>query len=195
METLATAMMTFSILGGFASSKVEVSNEAVSVTFDSRLGIVAGVGMTRQIGSTVSFAPELLYVQKGFEIEDDGVSAGLKISYVELPLLLRATFGGGSVQPYVTGGPVVAFKASCSVNAESEEVDISTDCDEFASEGDGDAEFKSIDYGVMIGGGIQHGRFTASIRYDLGLAGILSDDAEDTTTKNRALLFLLGVEF
>jgi hypothetical protein len=194
MESMMTAAWLFGLVGGYASSEISVSSDVLSLSLDSRPGFAAGVSASRDIGGGFTFAPELLYVQKGFEINDEGNSVALKLNYIELPLLFRADFGSGSAQPFVMGGPVIAFKASCNVSGSNEEVDVTLECNEFASGGDDEAEFKSVDYGVMFGAGLQFGRVSASVRYDLGLANVI-DVGEDISYKNRSLMILLGLRF
>lgn len=188
------AQSSFGIVGGFVNSEAELSSDALSLTLDSRSGFAIGLSMEHRLSSTVSFAPEAMYVTKGFEIEFEGNTAGLKFGYLEIPMLLRASFGseGASARPWVTAGPSVAFKLSCDVIAEGEDVEVEGDCS--ALDEEEPAEFKSIDFGVMFGAGIDFGRFGASVRYDLGLANIL-DGQEDVSYKNRALMLLGSVRF
>ena len=131
---------------------------------------------------------------KGFEINDEGSSVGIKFGYLEVPLLLRASFGseGASMRPWVTAGPSVAFKLSCDATVEGDDVEAEAECG--ALDEEDPAEFKSIDFGLMFGAGIDFGRFGLSVRYDLGMADIL-DDNQDVTYKNRALMLLGSVKF
>ena len=188
------AQSSFGIVGGFVNSEAELSSDAISLTLDSRSGFALGVSMEHRISSTVSFTPEAMYVTKGFDIEFEGNSAGLKFGYLEIPLLLRASFGseGASARPWVTGGPSVAFKLSCDATVDAEGVEVEGECSDIDEESP--AEFKSIDFGVMFGAGIDFGRIGASVRYDLGLANIL-DSTDDVSYKNRALMLLGSVRF
>lgn len=190
----AAAQSSFGVIGGFVNSEAELSGEGISLTLDSRSGFALGVSMEHKLSPTLSFAPEAMYVTKGFEIEFEGDAAGLKFGYLEVPLLLRASFGsaGASARPWVTAGPSVAFKLSCDVSVDAEDVEIEGDCDDLDEEDA--AEFKSIDFGVMMGAGVDFGRFGLSVRYDLGLANIL-DTTEDVSYKNRALMVLGSVRF
>ena len=188
------AQSSFGIVGGFVNSEAELSSDALSLTLDSRSGFALGVSMEHRISSTVSFAPEAMYVTKGFEFDFEGNTAGLKFGYLEIPLLLRASFGseGASARPWVTAGPAVAFKLSCDANIEGDDVEVAAECD--AIDEAEPAKFKSIDFGAMFGAGIDFGRFGASVRYDLGLANIL-DSGDDVSYKNRALMLLGSVRF
>ena len=191
----ATAQSSFGVVGGFVSSEAELSSEGISVSFDKRSGFAIGLSMQHQLSPMLSFAPEAMYVTKGFEVEFEGDAFGLKFGYLEVPLLLRASFGnpGAGARPWVTAGPSVAFKLSCDATVSSGEVEAEAQCTEVDEEED-PAEFKSVDFGMMFGAGVDFGRFGVSVRYDLGLANIL-DTTEDVTYKNRALMLLGSVKF
>ncbi|HEX3927617.1 MAG TPA: hypothetical protein VHW65_06440, partial [Gemmatimonadales bacterium] len=79
-------------------------------------------------------------------------------------------------------GPEVGIRTGCSVSNGT--------CD-----GSSD-QITSFDYGFMLGVGISVQRFSASIRYDDGLADLNPHtDVGETVYKNRALFVLVGVHF
>ena len=188
------AQSSLSIVGGFVTAEAEVSSDILSVSFDSRSGFAIGVGMQRQLTPTISFAPEAMYVTKGFKVEDGADEFGLKFGYLEVPLMFRASFGrpGAGARPWIAPGPAVAFKLSCDAKVTIDNVEAETSCSD-ADDGDEPAEFKSIDFGMMFGAGVDLGRFGLSVRYDLGLTNIL-DTTEDVSYKNRALMLLGSVK-
>ncbi len=182
-----TAQSSFGVVGGFASSKITISGGGVSASFSSHSGFAAGVSMATPINKDFEFAPELLYIQKGSKFVDGSESASLKLSYVELPLLFRAKFGSGETRPFILAGPALGVKASCKINGTSGSVSVDADCN------DADFNVKSTDFGVMFGAGVAHQRFSASVRYDLGLSNLSKDADPGTSAKNRSILVLLGV--
>ena len=188
-STPLVAQSRFGIVAGVTSSKVTISGSGASVSFDPRTGFAAGLSMAHPKGRDLEFVPELLYVQKGTKLASDEGAVGLKISYVQLPLLFRAKFGSSSVRPYVTAGPAVGVKASCKLSLSSGGTSISDDCDAADLGGTG---FKSVDFGVIVGAGIAAKRLSLSVRYDLGLANILDGGDGSVTYKNRSWLALVG---
>ncbi|MEP6591153.1 MAG: porin family protein [Gemmatimonadota bacterium] len=182
------AQSTFGVVGGFASSNITISGGGISASFNSRTGFAVGVSMAHPINSDFEFAPELLYIQKGTKIVDGSSSAGLKLGYVELPLLFRAKFGSGETRPFVLAGPAIGLKASCSVKGSDGSTSVSTDCGS-------EIDIKSSDFGVMFGAGVAHQRFSASVRYDLGLSNIAKNTSSGESAKNRTILALIGVSF
>ncbi|HRP08383.1 MAG TPA: porin family protein [Gemmatimonadales bacterium] len=183
----AAAQSGFSVLGGFVSASVSYEFEDGDMADDiaSRTGFAIGVGLNRAGAGAISFAPELLYVVKG--ANDDDSDFFTKQSYLEVPLLFRYSFrGSGSATPYVTAGPTIGFLASCSAGDE----DGSEKCDDFFGE---DNSYKSLDYGLMAGVGINFGKFGVSARYEMGLANITEESC--CTEKNKALMVLGSVAF
>lgn len=195
LSTPVTAQSAFGLVGGLVSADAELASEGISVSFDNRSGFALGLSMQHHLSAVLSFVPEAMYVTKGFELESDGDAFGLGLGYLEVPLLVRAAFGaaGAATRPWVTAGPVVAFKLSCNAATTTDGVEVEADCTELDEEED-PAEFRSIDFGMMFGAGVDFGRFGVSVRYDLGLANIL-DTTEDVSYRNRALMLLGSVKF
>jgi opacity protein-like surface antigen len=184
----AAAQSGITLVGGFVSANIsfEEDGETDDESFDSRTGFAIGLGLQRQIGQSLSFAPEALYVIKGTQ-EPDGGDVKLKLGYIEVPLLFRYNFGsGGQAAPFVTAGPTVAFQVSCNLTSD----DDSVSCDDVYDEGEG---WESIDFGVMVGAGVMFNRFGLSARYEMGLKDI--QEAEFVESKNTALMLLASFAF
>jgi hypothetical protein len=115
------AQGTSSVLAGVSASKVVEADGNISVTTNNRVGFVAGLEFASPIGKGLFFTPEFLYVQKGFSDVDGDNSFNMKISYLAVPLLIRAELGEGRTRPFVFGGGYVAFKVGCSVGADSDQ--------------------------------------------------------------------------
>jgi hypothetical protein len=184
----AGAQVKASVIGGFVSAKVSESFEGATVTLDSRSGFAAGLGMTRNIARDISFAPEFLYVQKGFDQTSGTDEFKFKLSYIEIPVLFRAMFTGGSARPFVTAGPAIGFRVSCSGEASSGGNSISEDCS--ATDG---PDLKSTDFGVVVGAGVMFRNLTLTARYDAGLANIEKNPPAGESLKNRAFMVLVSI--
>lgn len=182
-----TAQSSFGLVGGIVSSNITISGGGASVSYNTRTGFAAGVSMAGPISQGLEFAPELLYIQKGSQINNGSSSVGLKVSYVELPLLFRVKFGSSSTRAFVLAGPAIGVKASCKLTASSGGTSGSEDCD------NSDEGLKSVDFGLMFGAGIAHNRLSASVRYDLGLANTLKSTTSGLSYKNRVWLAMVGI--
>ena len=184
----AHAQIRGSVIGGFVSAKVAESFEGATVTLASRSGFVAGIGMSRDVAKDITFDAELLYVQKGFDQTSGLDEIKLKLGYIEVPLLFRAMFAGGSARPFITAGPALGFKVSCSAEASSGGNGVSQDCSSSDNGG-----VKSFDFGVMLGAGVTVRNVTISARYDVGLANIEPNPGPGESVKNRALMLLVSL--
>ena len=211
VQTPLSAQTTFGVLaGGNAATLagVDVSGSDIfsnSTSIKRNMGFQAGLYLNKRLTSVWSLQPELHYVQKGAQLEA-GTGAGLgslvfKLGYGEIPLLLRADFGSGSWRPFVTVGPTFAMRTSCKAEAETEEIKLSVDCNEFEGEG-GTAEdpFTKTDVGGSAGVGLAGSMLGRSafvqIRYGRGFTNVVTDAANagsDEKPKNSVISLILGI--
>lgn len=182
-----SAQSKFGLVGGMTSSTIS-SEDDISSYVKSRSGFAFGISMGGGSGK-IAFAPELLYVNKGYAVDLNSFGAGdVNLSYVEAPLLFRASFGQSKTKPFLTLGPTIAMKISCKVSAEDESEDCDTGDDEES------LLINSTDIGVMAGAGVDFGRFSVSARYEMGMTNIVKDN-EGNSVKNKSLMLLAGFKF
>jgi len=147
-------------------------------------------------GQPVFLQTELLYIQKGTEIEVSGLAVGtitLSSSYLEIPALARfeipvdENVSGPSVLPYLLGGPTVGVKIGAATDIEGPFREIRP-FEELAS---------TTDLGLALGAGAEYrlntGTFTLEARYRHGLTNVVS--IEGRTAKTRDVLITLGFIF
>jgi hypothetical protein len=186
----STAPARIGILAGANSATIGGSDADGA---DRRTGFVAGVYLVKPIAAGISLRPELLYSQKGAKTtivdEDVSAKAELKLSYVDVPVLLQFEPSSASaVRPHVYVGPSFGIKADCKLAASGGGLSASVDCDQ-------DFDLKSFDLGGVVGAGIglPLGGVGATIgaRYQHGF----TDIAKDATVKNRVFSVYASVEF
>lgn len=168
-----------------------------------RIGLQAGLWLNAPLTGSLSLQPELHFTQKGvsfganFEDFGDGpsdASISLDLSYLELPVLLRADFGQGDgrVRPFVLAGPVLAYQTSCSFGIDAGGFDASEECD---ADLEADEQINKLDVGAAVGGGLAFKLAgpdaTAGLRYTHGLRS-LSKEGESVTNRNVSVLFGIG---
>ncbi|MBT1710183.1 outer membrane beta-barrel protein [Fulvivirgaceae bacterium PWU5] len=163
----------------------------------SKIGFTLGAGLNLPLGDGMfSLQPELNYVQKGAKAEyvdedfNEDVTEKLTLGYLEIPVLVKVTFGEAT-KFYVNAGPSVGFglggKYKVEVGDESEDVDVKF--------GDGDDEDKyyiekGTDIGLQLGAGvIVAEKVMIDIRYGLGL----TDLYDDVSMKNNVFQFTVGI--
>lgn len=154
-------------------------------------GTAVGAYATFGFGGMLALEPQLLLVDKGIKSEEGGLSATAKLSYLQLPLLVKVLFpigAPGGVTGFLFAGPGVAYRVGCRLTLAQDGNELAGDCD---TDEETDA-LRSFDSSVILGLGADIGRATFSIRYDLGLSR-LDQSAEANDIKNRSLILLGGV--
>lgn len=154
-------------------------------------GTAVGAFATFGFGGMLAVEPQLLMVDKGIKSEESGLSVTAKLTYLQLPLLVKVLFPIGSpggVTGFLFAGPAVAYRVGCRLTLAQDGNELAGDCD---NDDETDA-LRSFDSSAIVGLGADVGRATFSIRYDLGLSR-LDQSAEANDVKNRSIIILGGV--
>ena len=172
--------------------------------FDSESITGYSFGVLLPISLTENFAiqPEASYVQKGYRASIDflGVNteSGVYYTYLEIPVLLRASFGPDALKVYLQGGPAFGYAAGGrieqSINGESVEETIDFE-DAFFTDFNRGEVSGIVGAGVLLGGVSGLGIMIDG-RYAFGLS---DNDGTDTgeyrnqgITLSAGLLFTIG---
>lgn len=189
-QSVASPQRRFGITAGVNSSMVASSHLGDA---SRRTGFTAGALLVFPVAPAFAIEPELLYTTKGYEVSGPDFSSTLKMSYVEIPVLLRVEVpASGGVKPLLYGGPAVSFKATCDVDSKFQGISMSTSCDPVQSDF---AKIKTLDYGLVVGGGLEFDvagkMITIGARYDHSFRTI----AENSDVKHRVISVLATLEF
>lgn len=156
---------------------------------DSRTGLIGGLSLVMPIAGAVGLQPELLFVSKG--AEGSNGDNGLKLDYVELPVLLRLSLAEGTpVNPHIYAGPYFGYNISCKVEG------TSADCDDVPG-----VSTKTVDMGGTVGGGIDFNVgsliLTGGLRYSFGISKVADFDTGlvDESAKNGVFAIYTGLKF
>lgn len=172
-----------------------ISGDNIEDLAGNRTGLSVGGFANFPISSVISLQPEVLFVQKGSEVQEDGADAELSLSYLEVPLLARFSFPTTApIHPYFFAGPTVSFKVGCSVGGSTDGVSFDVDCDQDSLQAFS-VETETLDFG-LIGGvgagfGLGAGEALVDVRYNFGLSGVF-DGPDVVEVKNRVLTLMLG---
>ena len=197
---LATSVQAqFSIIPKAGISLSNVNFDAEEDGQKSNLGLVAGVGFNIPITSDNFFSiqPELLYVQKGFAVEDQGVNTKSYFNYIDLPLLLKINFGGETVKAYVNAGPSFGYWLGGKIKVDDESAKIKFgDADNITADEVtlNKEDWNRLDIGLQFGGGVGFGLGPGSLlldaRYGFGFTDIYSvENAPDSENKSKNNVF------
>jgi hypothetical protein len=184
------------ILGGvnFATLHEAPAEEGL---FSTRSLFEAGAVVDLGIGGRFSLRFEPMFLVKGSDVSfalsgppPSAPNGALRLSYVELPVLLRVSFGTGSFRPYLLTGPTVGYLT----NAKAQDLASGQEMDVLDT-------FKRTDVGASFGGGFSvplgGARVFLEGRYSLGFKNILKEtpDTAGSTLKTRGVQVAAGVTF
>ncbi|MFC2119793.1 porin family protein [Bacteroidota bacterium] len=162
-----------------------------------------------------SFSPmwglqvEPAYVQKGAKADQSVTEEGMTLKveqtlsagYIDIPVLLKASFGSGSVKPYLLAGVTVAFLLG---DAELEIDKATVNGQDITSMIPSDErtqklETKSTDFIASFGGGVLIPLSQVNIfieaQYNLGLTDVNDEPDDDMTIKTTGIQAKVGVLF
>lgn len=154
----------------FSDSKQEVDSR--------RIGFMAGAYAVVPISKTsFSIQPEILYTQKGAEINE----VEIHFSYIEIPLLVRVNLASKrQLKPHLYLGPSVSF------NLDAEEDPPAQGNIPLAEE-----RANNVVYGLAVGGGTNINRINIGLRYNYDFKEAF--DLQDA--KHSAISIVLGYQF
>jgi hypothetical protein len=150
---------------------------------DSRTGFVGGVFYEHKLGTSISLRPEVLYSMKGGSNALFGDDVDWKNDYIQVPVLVKYSFGSGPTHPFLLIGPAIAFNISCEFSDPDEEIS----CDDLF----GEDFVSSTDFSGILGLGLQWNALDLNVRYDLGFTDVL----EDVDATNKTISILVGYNF
>jgi hypothetical protein len=174
-----------------------------------RIGGQFGIYLAHPLSSNVSLQPELHYIQKGTraqaiitDIEGQESMRGevaVRMSYYEVPLLLRVDMGGQRLRSFLVAGPSVATRVGCDVTLTRDGSTVGADCDLQIDGLPTTDPFKRYDIGGIIGFGIASrgaGRaMSVQVRYSRGLVSIARVPVAGYSPRNTGISVLFGGGF
>ena len=185
----AIAQGLVGVAGGVVIADVHASAEQEIEGKETRTGAGFGVFYRAKLAPSISVQPEVWYLTKGFEADDEDVSGQFTLNYVQVPVLVQYHLSQGPVSPRVFAGPALAFESGCKISGSDGSVEVEVDCEDL------DIATKSTDFSTVFGVGadVRANGFviTGDVRYDLGLSNI-DDSGADGSIKNRAWGMFLG---
>ena len=202
MALPASAQVNLGVLGGLNLANLDVDPEPETWKKKSnRTAFGFGGVLDYSLNESIALRLEPMYLQKGAIIEDTGEGNMIyeiewKGAYLEIPMLVKYSFGASDIKPYIIAGPTIGFnlsaKAKFTMGDFSEEDDVKDDT-------------KSTDFGLGFGAGMSLPMGNNSIfieaRYALGLTNIedgSQSDPEDNTeseTKTKGIQIFAGITF
>jgi hypothetical protein len=173
-------------------------------------GFTAGVGLNYNLSGDgfLSVQPELLYSQKGFSTQGSlativNFEGDYKLNYLELPVLIKISFGTEAIAAYVNAGPSIGYLLGGRVKGQgnvlglfgsgyNEKINFT---ESPALTNLNDLNANRLEFGVSAGGGLGYNFGSNSsvfvdVRYNLGL----TDFDKNQNAKNRIIALTAGVQ-
>src|SRR5262245_29140401 len=160
--------------------------------------VAGGASVAFPIGSSFAIRPELLYVTKGMSlgksesVDEHGnigtVEALLAASYLEVPILARATLSSGSLRWGFLLGPTFAFELNEQFKMTGA-IDHTEDINELKGTDIG------LAMGVELGIPLGRGHLTMEPRYTLSFTDIEQPTVGDNGIRNTAFTLMAGYAY
>lgn len=180
----------------------------------NRMGMMVGVGLELPLLTDLTFRPELNYIEKGIGLSERGTlpdfeagaaasyefDGSVRLSYIEIPLLVKYQVLPGSVRPNFMAGPSVGYmvgkggsgtvRAGSGVNARSQVIDIPIN-DQFISD---------WDFGFQAGAGVDldmapRMSMLVGLRYSRSFTNVTKNAGADEAFKSHGWLLTAGIQF
>ena len=121
--TAAQAQISVGVKAGYTVNNVYTTEGlgAIAPNFENIDGFQLGVLANVPVVAGFSIQPELNYQRKGFSLSEGldaailgvnvpvGATADTRISYIDMPVLMKYTFGQDAVKAYVAAGPTFGY--------------------------------------------------------------------------------------
>lgn len=177
----------FGVKAGVNFANVRFDPEPDEDGFERRTGFAGGLFVVVPMSDRIAFQGEALFSQKGTSFSGNGGEGTLELDYLDVPLLVRVgSRSSGETSFHAFAGPSVGLKLRSNLTAtfegETEDEDI-------------DDDVEAVDFGLVVGAGLDFGRFTVDGRYAWGLRNVLSVEPEEMEIKNRVFSIMAGVRF
>lgn len=209
VANVSRAQFNIGAKGGFYFSNAEVTGVADGLlpSTEVLVGRTAGLVASLPVSERVSFAPELLYTEKGFAIREGidfevfgldipfGATLKNHISYVELPALMKYEFGSKKSSIYVMAGPSLAYGFSARTQVTANFL-LDFDLGDYDYAMD---DFNRWDWSGVIGAGVRQNLkenvdFFADFRYQKSVSDVIEGTLLDLDIRNKGYAFSGGVQ-
>lgn len=200
--TLGTAAFSQSIgiRGGLSLSNIYAENNSgtTSDEFLYKTGYHGGIVVDLDITKSLSLESGLMIESKGFRLDNDfgGINSkyALNLTYVDIPLTLKASTDNTFVNFYGILGPYVGVGLFGNEKGETTVLGVKTAFNDPIQWGTTqNDEVRRFDYGLMIGAGVELGSIQLGLSYAHGLANIAPVHDNGLTAQNR--VFRLSAAF
>lgn len=175
-------------------------------TFNSTIpGLHIGPTLEIPLSKTFSLETGLLASTKGFKYTLDASTSATNYGgevvinnlYIDLPITPKVTHGSGKLQFYVLAGPYIGIALIGNARRTyTEDGKTKTEDTKVIWGNNGDSNGANrLDYGLVLGLGIELKSLQFGLNYNHGIANILGSDNNGLVYTNRVLAISAGYKF
>jgi hypothetical protein len=186
---------------------LEEDNDGVtSNSYDLKPGIHAGLFIEIPLGNRFAIEPGVMISGKGYQYSGEWTDSIQQLHeyyassspfYIDIPVSFKISQEFGIVRIYGAVGPYLGIGIGGNIYDE-EKIDGTKDVNDYkiawGSSEDND-NYKSIDYGLVFGFGVEVKGIVVSFNYDLGLANISAYTSNGYNIKNRVIRISAAYKF
>lgn len=145
---------------------------------ESKIGLQAGALANFGLSDLISIQPEVLYSQKGYQLEADS-DIKLKLNYIDIPVLVKVNADG----LFFEAGPQLGILAGAKITDGDDDEDVK----------DG---YNTVDFGYVAGLGYQaESGPMIGLRYNGGISNIIKNGSDSDKVRNSAFQLYVGYVF
>jgi opacity protein-like surface antigen len=187
----ASAQVNLGVCGGLNLASCDIDPSEGALETSNLTGFGFGGVLDYSMNGCIALHLEPMYLQKGTKADWDVFELEDKLAYLEVPVMLKYSFGTREIRPYVIAGPTIGYLLSAKGKVTG---------GGYSGEEDIKDETKSLDFGLAFGAGVSvpvsnHPIFLEA-RYAMGLTNINDDpDDPDTDVKTKGIQILAGITF
>lgn len=180
-----------------SSMLIKDDNKTYSDDFKMKPGFHIGATAEFPVTEMFSFETGLLLSSKGFKLSREGYEGKVSLTYLDIPLTGKTFIDIRGIKAYGIFGPYIGiglsgkekFDNTYEGETETDENKIKWGSDEEES------DFKRLDYGVIIGAGVELNVIQIGLSYNLGLANISPSTEDGYKISNRVLALSVAYKF
>lgn len=189
------------------SNFLEEDNDGVtSNNYDLLPGFHAGLFIEIPLGNRFAVEPGVMISSKGYQHSGDWTDtigqfheyyATSSPYYLDIPVAFKVSLEFGIVEIFGAVGPYLGIGVGGNIYDEEKIDGIKEENDYKIAWGssEGNDNYKSLDYGLGFGFGVEIKGIVVSYTYDLGLANIATDNSGGYTIKNRVMRISVAYKF
>ncbi len=204
MFTLAaeTHAQTYGLRAGLNMANMLIKDDDDTYSDDFKMNPGFHIGPTAElpINDFLSVEAALLVSTKGFRYTDEYEGLKMKtkanLLYIDLPVTAKAIYDlngikiYGQLGPYVGMGLTGKYKTKVTYEGETE-----SDSESVEWGSDEESDLKRLDFGVVIGAGVQVEKILVGLNYGLGLANTGTTSENGARQNHRVLSLTVGYKF